>query len=50
VEAQVLTGLMERFGYRSLADARAESAEILRMTEIVRLGTPEREDGEPGGG
>jgi hypothetical protein len=46
VEAQVLTGLMERFGYRSLADARAESSEILRLLEIVRLGTPRPEAGE----
>lgn len=37
----MLLGLMSRFSYPSLDAARRESAEVLRLMEIVRLGTPE---------
>jgi len=39
---------MRGFSYPSLAAARKESAEILRLLEIEYLGTP-RETGEGGG-
>jgi hypothetical protein len=36
---------MERFSYPDLAAAQAESAEIVRLMEVVRLGTPDPGEG-----
>lgn len=41
----MLLTLMGRFSYPSLEAARQESAEVLELMAIVRLGTPE--GGEP---
>jgi hypothetical protein len=40
----VLLGLMRQFPAYTLAGARAESCELLRLLEIERLGTPEGGD------
>lgn len=44
----MLLGIMRQFPAYTLAAARAESAEILRLMEIERLGTPEGGDGKVG--
>lgn len=44
MEAQILLGLI-RTGSYTLASAREESAEVLRLLEIERLGTPEQAAG-----
>lgn len=38
----MLLGLLEMGAYPSLAAVRAEDAEIVRLSEIRRLGTPAR--------
>lgn len=44
----MLLGIMRQFPAYTLPMARAESAELLRLLEIERLGTPEGGDGPLG--